>query len=88
MKRIAISLFIVLSLLTGSTLMIMDITLAGDPAPPTDGSLDVIQYIDGDWNVTAYENYSNEIIMLSGNLSIKSTGKETLDVFLRNTFHF
>ncbi|MCK5396750.1 MAG: right-handed parallel beta-helix repeat-containing protein [Thermoplasmata archaeon] len=74
MKRIAISLFIVLSLLTGSTLMIMDITLAGDPAPPTDGSLDVIQYIDGDWNVTAYENYSNEIIMLSGNLSIKSTG--------------
>jgi len=46
----------------------------GGSAPPPDDLIDGLQYIDGDWTVTGYENYSNEIIVLTGNLTVTGTG--------------
>jgi parallel beta-helix repeat protein len=45
-------------------------------APPPDDGVDgaYTQYIVGDWIVTGIENYTNEIIVLSGNLSIQNAG--------------
>jgi parallel beta-helix repeat protein len=45
-------------------------------APPPDDGVNgaYTQYIVGDWIVTGIENYTNEIIVLSGNLSIQNGG--------------
>ncbi len=45
------------------------LVLAGTPAPPSDVP-DGIQYIDGDWVVAGSETYTDEIIVLTGNLSV------------------
>ena len=44
---------------------------------PNDG-IDGIQYIDGDWIVNTTESYTDEIIILSGNLTVESGGHLTL----------
>ena len=49
---------------------------AGTPPPPDDG-VNGLQYIDGDWNVTTAESYTNETIVLSGNLTIQPSGSLT-----------
>jgi parallel beta-helix repeat protein len=40
------------------------------PAPPPDDLVDGVQFIDGDWVVTGTEEYTNETIILSGNLTV------------------
>jgi parallel beta-helix repeat protein len=44
---------------------------------PDDG-IDGLQYVDGDWIVNGTESYSNEEIILTGNLTINSGGHLTL----------
>jgi len=50
---------------------------AGKPAPPND-SIDGLQYIDGPWYVNDTQTYSNEEIVLTGNLVINNGGNLTL----------
>jgi len=42
--------------------------------PPPDDGIDGLQYINGNWNVTGVESYSNETIVLTGNLTVESGG--------------
>ena len=44
------------------------------PAPPPNDLVDGVQYIDGDWIVTGTEEYTDETIILSGNLTVDSGG--------------
>jgi len=60
-------------LLSASILILVPTTKGGSPPPPSD-IIDGVQYIDGDWVVSGYENYSHEIIILTGNLTITGTG--------------
>ncbi len=53
------------------------LVLAGTPAPPSDVP-DGIQYIDGDWTVAGSETYTDEIIVLTGNLSVPPGATLTL----------
>jgi parallel beta-helix repeat protein len=51
---------------------------SGSPPPPNDG-INGLQYIDGNWIVSGLESYTNEIIVLSGNLTILASGALTFD---------
>ncbi len=51
---------------------------AGSPPPPNDG-IDGLQYIDGEWNVNGVENYTNETIVLTGNLTVEFGGNLTFN---------
>ncbi len=53
------------------------LVLAGTPAPPSDVP-DGIQYIDGDWTVVGSESYTDEIIVLTGNLTVPAGATLTL----------
>jgi hypothetical protein len=53
-------------------------TTATTPTPRDDVDGAYIQYLFGDWNVTGDESYTDEIFVLSGNLSIKTGGSLTL----------
>ncbi len=56
----------------------------GGSSPPPGDIIDGLQYIDGDWYVDDYRNYSNEIIVLTGNLTVNATGVlEFVNVTLR-----
>ena len=57
----------------GGIVLIPSLSSGGQVPPPND-FVDGLQYIDGDWTVSGYENYSNEIIVLTGNLMITNTG--------------
>ncbi|MCK5560298.1 MAG: right-handed parallel beta-helix repeat-containing protein, partial [Thermoplasmata archaeon] len=52
---------------------------AGTSPPPNDGVNGAYtQYIDGDWTITNTQSYTDEIIVLTGNLTIESGGALTL----------
>jgi fibronectin type 3 domain-containing protein len=60
----------------------------GSPPPPDDG-IDGLQYIDGDWDVSGVESYTDETIILTGNLTILNGGSLTLNnvnLRMNNTF--
>ncbi len=86
-NKIITTLVIVVIIVSGLSLVI-DNSLA-DVVLPND-SIDNIQYINGDWVVNGYENYSNEIIVLTGNLTITGTGMlELVNVTLQmNSTHY
>ena len=60
MKRTVLTIIIVLMVI-GGIVLIPGLSSGGQTPPPNDG-VDGLQYIDGDWTVSGYENYSNEII--------------------------
>ncbi|MFH0815279.1 MAG: PKD domain-containing protein [Methanobacteriota archaeon] len=72
-ERSAIASITLVCMMLASTFTVM----AGSPAPPDDG-VDGLQYIDGDWIVSGAESYTDEIIVLSGNLTIQGAGSLTL----------
>ena len=43
-------------------------------SPPPDDNINGTQYIEGDWDIIETEIYTDEIIILNGNLSIKNGG--------------
>ena len=60
----------------------------GNPPPPNDG-LDGLQYIDGDWDVSGEESYTDEIIVLTGNLTVLNGGDLTFNnvtLMMNNSF--
>ena len=65
--------FLIIMAMLLSSLLIFNSSDAGLSAPPDD-LIDGVQYIDGNWVVSGYENYSNEIIYLTGNLIVTGTG--------------
>ncbi|MBU4071103.1 MAG: right-handed parallel beta-helix repeat-containing protein, partial [Candidatus Thermoplasmatota archaeon] len=70
-----------------SPLLIFGTSSAGI-APPPDDLINGVQYIDGDWVISGYENYSNEIIYLTGNLTVTGTGMlafENVTLLMNNT---
>jgi parallel beta-helix repeat protein len=80
MGKIVNSILIVL-IATMSMILVIDITpnvKSGTPPPPDDG-IDGLQYIDGDWDVSGTENYTDEIIVLTGNLTVLSGGNLTFN---------
>lgn len=60
---VLVLLIAVLTLMAGSA-------AAGTP----DDGVDGVQYIEGDWVVTGAESYTDEFIVLTGNLSVEGTG--------------
>lgn len=71
---------IVTMLVSGLLQMVLtsnDLNVQADLAPPDDG-VDGLQYIEGDWIVISPESYTDEIIVLSGNLTIEDGGSLTL----------
>ncbi len=66
-------MLLVIALILSSLIIVPDISEGGGAPPPND-LIDGLQYIDGDWYVDDYRNYSNEIIVLTGNLTINATG--------------
>jgi parallel beta-helix repeat protein len=63
-------------LITMTVIPILDLThtVNGGNPPPPDDNINGTQYIDGDWEVTGNEIYTNETIILTGNLIIKNSG--------------
>ena len=58
-------------------LVFANIVSAGDLAPPDDG-IDGIQYIVDDWAVSGAETYTDEVIILTGNLTVPAGESLTL----------
>ena len=75
--HIAIVSMLVLSILPNIMSFVDDTVNAGLPPPPKD-SVNGLQYVDGDWIVNGTESYTNEEIVLTGNLTIQSGGHLTL----------
>ena len=75
-KSIALFAFALLISTTWSIIYLPEVVVAGSPPPPDDG-IDGLQYIDGDWNVNGIESYTNETIVLTGNLTIEYGGNLT-----------
>lgn len=75
---VAMTLFLITIVFWNSAIFIniMDIAMAENP-PPNDNT-NGIQYIEGDWIVTSEMIYSDEIIILTGNLTITNGGNLTL----------
>jgi parallel beta-helix repeat protein len=77
MKKI-IHLFLIAMLVIGMLQIILPINSQPITAtsPPPDDGVDgaYAQYIEGDWIVTGFENYTDETVILSGNLSVQYGG--------------
>jgi parallel beta-helix repeat protein len=75
-------LFVIVIIILGFLQIVIPLnnidTTASSP-PPDDGVNGAYtQYIDGDWVVTGTESYSDEVIVLTGNLTIQAGGSLTL----------
>jgi PKD repeat protein len=64
---------LVVSLMVGNSFIVM----AGSAPPPSDG-VNGLQYIDGNWNVNTAVTLTNEVIVLTGNLTVQGGGSLTL----------
>ena len=76
MKKISVLWICLFLIFSYGTLVPIQTVSAGSLPPPDDG-IDGLQYIDGDWNVTGTESYTNETIVLTGNLTIMPGGSLT-----------
>jgi parallel beta-helix repeat protein len=76
--HITVILLVTTSLLNISLFIPNNFTVTADPPPPSD-SINGIQYIEGNWNISDSETYSDEIIILSGNLTILNGGNLTFN---------
>jgi parallel beta-helix repeat protein len=89
MRKI-INLICAIILIMLSLLVIHNIphTVSGGNPPPPDDGIDGLQYIDGDWDVNGVESYTDEIIVLTGNLTILNGGSLTfnnVNLMMNNT---
>lgn len=73
MARKLIQIFIVLMLLA-STVNVFMIPAEGASSTPSNG-INAVQYINGDWTVSTDLSYTDQIIVLTGNLIIDPVGK-------------
>ena len=78
MKKISV-LWIGLFLALGNLILVSTPNVNGGTPPPPDDGIDGLQYIDGDWNVNGSESYTNEAIVLTGNLTIENGGNLTFN---------
>jgi parallel beta-helix repeat protein len=69
MKK-AMNMLIVAVLVMGTIQMILSFTAPAVVGPTPDDGVDGLQYINGDWDVNGTETYTDEIIVLTGNVSI------------------
>ncbi|UCE35952.1 MAG: right-handed parallel beta-helix repeat-containing protein [Thermoplasmata archaeon] len=83
MSRKVVNIFISIIILTAILIWgdIVSITIPKVNAddPPPDDAINGIQFIFGDWNVSDTQTYTDEIIVLTGNLNISSGGNLTLN---------
>ncbi|UCE38328.1 MAG: right-handed parallel beta-helix repeat-containing protein, partial [Thermoplasmata archaeon] len=76
--RKPIDLLVVTTLVLGILQIVLPLNNSTVEAGTPDDGVDGLQYIDGDWYVNGSESYTNEIIVLSGNLTINSGASLTL----------
>ena len=85
MKNKRITIIICLLIILGTFIMItinhelISFPVNAGSPPPPDDIINGTQYIEGDWNVTTGMIYSDEIIILTGNLTISSGGNLTFN---------
>jgi parallel beta-helix repeat protein len=77
-KKIAV-VWVSLAILLGIVVIVDVVTdivppVNGGNPPPPDDNINGTQYINGDWEVTGNEVYTNETIILTGNLFIRNGG--------------
>ncbi len=76
-NQILFSIIITIIIIRSDIFLIKVCNVYADDPPPDDG-INGYQYINGDWNVGDIQTYTDEIIILSGNLTISNGGNLTL----------